>query len=199
MWVIFWLMETISFLFSGIGELLPVEVVYFLTKAYFSVNPSYRSVETSFFVYWKHYFFILRFFLLVETIIGIRRKLIFKDEPYSCQWTPIFFNFFRYFLKWKQFLCIFQQILFPTRRNRFSVQWKQFFLSELFFCEWKTLLELGANQFSRKKNLFSLVDSCQFFTPFFRDPCQYLFSFRLVKTSFPMKSFISATGSGFQG
>ena len=84
MWVIFWLVETISFLFSGIGELLPVEVVYFLTKAYFSVNPSYRPVETSFFVYWKQYFFILRFFLLAETITGIRRKSVFKDEPYSC-------------------------------------------------------------------------------------------------------------------
>ena len=119
MWVIFWLMETISFLFSGIGELLPVEIVYFLTKAYFSVNLSYRPVQTSFFVYCKQYFFILRFFLLAETIIRIRRKSIFKDEPYSCKWTPIFKKFFREFLKWKEFHCIFQQILFLARRNSF--------------------------------------------------------------------------------
>ena len=168
MWGIFQLVETISFLFSGIGELLPVEVVYFLTKAYFSVNPSYRSVETSFFVYWKQYFFILRFFLLAETIIGIRRKSIFKDEPYSCQWTPMFFDFFRYFLKWKQFLSIFQQILFPARRNGFSVQWKQFFFIRAIFCQWKTL-ELGQTSFQKKKHLFLLVDHYQFFLPHFSE------------------------------
>ena len=57
MWLIFWLVETISFLFSGIGEVLQVEVVYFLTTAHFSVNPSYRPVETTFFYLLETVFF----------------------------------------------------------------------------------------------------------------------------------------------
>ena len=46
--------------------------------------------ENEFFVYWKQYCFTLEFFLLVETIVEIWRKSIFKDETYSCWWTQAF-------------------------------------------------------------------------------------------------------------
>ena len=81
------------------NKLLPVKAVYSSTGAYFSVNPSFPTSTNELFVYWKHYCFILRLFLLAETVFEIKGKSIFKDEPYSCYSTPIFFNFFRYFLK----------------------------------------------------------------------------------------------------
>ena len=37
-----------------------------------------------FFVYWKQYYFIPSFFLLIENIIEIQGKSNFKDEPYYC-------------------------------------------------------------------------------------------------------------------
>ena len=40
--------------------------------------------ENEFFVYWKQYFFIPSFFLLMENITEIWAKSNFKDEPYSC-------------------------------------------------------------------------------------------------------------------
>ena len=58
--------------------------------------------------YWKRVFcvlegvfFIPSYFLLMWNITEIWGKSNFKDETYTCQWTPIFFNFFRYFLKRK--------------------------------------------------------------------------------------------------
>ena len=65
------------------SQLLPVEAVYSSTGAYFSVNPSFPTSTNELFVYWKHYCFILRFFLLAETVFEIKGKSIFKDEPYS--------------------------------------------------------------------------------------------------------------------
>ena len=70
--------------FSDSSQLLPVEAVYSSTGAYFSVNPSFPTSTNELFVYWKHYCFILRLFLLAETVFEIKGKSIFKDEPYSC-------------------------------------------------------------------------------------------------------------------
>ena len=76
------------------------------TGTYFLANPSFRQVKTSFFVYGKQCFFIPSIFLLKKNIAEIWGKSNFKDEPYYCQWTPIFFHFFRYFLKWKPCFCL---------------------------------------------------------------------------------------------
>ena len=38
---------------------------------------------------------LFRDFSEVETIIEIRGKSTFKDEPYFCWWTRIFFQFFQ--------------------------------------------------------------------------------------------------------
>ena len=77
---------------SDTSQLLSVEVVYSSTEAYFSANPSFRLVKSSFFVYWKQDCFIVRFFLLAETMIEMRGKSIFKEEPLNT-------NFFRNLLK----------------------------------------------------------------------------------------------------
>ena len=58
---------------------------------------SIRDSGNDFFVYQKHYCVIASFSLLVETIIEVRWKSVFKDEPYSCQRTPIFKIFQRFF------------------------------------------------------------------------------------------------------
>ena len=66
------------------NKLLPAKAVYSSTGVYFSVNPSFPTSTNELFVNWKHYCFILRLFLLAETVFEIKGKSIFKDEPYSC-------------------------------------------------------------------------------------------------------------------
>ena len=147
MWVIFQLVETVSFLFSGIGELLPVEVVYFLTKAFFPVNPSYRSVETSFFVYWKQYFSILRFFLLVETIIGIRRKLIFKKGTIFLLVDTSFFQFFQMFFKVEAVSLYFSTNPFSDQKKQILCLMETIFFIRAIFLRVESIIGIRANQF----------------------------------------------------
>ena len=69
---------------------------------FFNVNISFSqsfilASGNEFFVYWKQYCIIPSFSLLVETTTEIREKSIFKDESYSCWWTPIFWVFQRFF------------------------------------------------------------------------------------------------------
>ena len=121
-----------DFLAGGnfLRHVLPVEEVYSLTGTYFSVSPSLAS-GNEFCVHCKQYFFLIPiFFLLVKTIIEIWGKSIFKDKPFSCQWTPFLFNFFidfesgsNFYVQWER---IFQQIHHPASGNGFPVQWKCF-------------------------------------------------------------------------
>ena len=55
--------------------------------------------EKELFVDWSIFLF-QAFFLLIENITEIWGKSNFKE------WTPMFFDFFRYFLKWKPCFCI---------------------------------------------------------------------------------------------
>ena len=122
----------------------PVEAVFSSTGTYFSANPSFRLVKTSSFVYWKQYFLIPSFFLLMENITETWGKSNFKDEPYSCYWTPIFFDFFRYFLKWKPCFRIvkayFSISFIRQVQTNFLPTETVFFWSELFCCYEKSLV-----------------------------------------------------------
>ena len=92
--------------------------------------------ENDFFFYWKQCFFIPRLFMLLENNIEIWGKSNFNDEPNSCTWTPIFFNFFRYFLKWKPCFCIVKAYFFiffiRVVQTNFLPAETVFFYSELF-------------------------------------------------------------------
>ena len=89
------------------SQLLPVEAVFLSTGTYWK-----RGNEL--FVCWKQYWKLL-------LKLG---KSIFKDKPYSCQWTPIFFNFFQRFFKveaafsYSGNVCL--NILHPTSANGLS-------------------------------------------------------------------------------
>ena len=94
-------METIFFHFLRHQSTAASGSSFFFNWNIFFSQSSIPASENEFFVYWKQCFFIPRFFLLMKNITEICGKSNFKDEPYSCKWTPIFFNFFRYFLKRK--------------------------------------------------------------------------------------------------
>ena len=70
-----------------------MEAVFPLTRTYFLVNRSFRLVEASF-LSAGNAIALLRVF---SAIVEIRRKSIFKYEPYSCYWTPIYLIFFKFF------------------------------------------------------------------------------------------------------
>ena len=76
------------------------------TGTYFSTNPSFQPAKMSFLSTGNIIFLFQVFFLLMENITEIWGKSNFKDVPYSCCWTPTFFDFFRYFLKYKPYFCI---------------------------------------------------------------------------------------------
>ena len=82
--VIFWPVETLFFYFyrqqltDANGSNLFFNWNIFFSQSFVSDNGN------EIFVYWKQYCFIPRFFLLVETIMAIREKSIFKDKPYIC-------------------------------------------------------------------------------------------------------------------
>ena len=94
-------METIFFHFLRHQSTAAIGSSFFFNWNIFFSQSSIPASENEFFVYWKQCFFIPSFFLLMKNITEICGKSNFKDEPYSCKWTPIFFNFFRYFLKRK--------------------------------------------------------------------------------------------------
>ena len=103
------------------SQLLPVEAVFLSTGTYWK-----RGNEL--FVCWKQYWKLL-------LKLG---KSIFKDKPYSCQWTPIFFNFFRDFLKWKQLFRIAETCVsisfIQLVQTDFLPSGNGTFWSGLFFC-----------------------------------------------------------------
>ena len=127
-------------------------------------------MKTSFLSTGNSIFFYSDFFLLMETITEIWGKSNFKDETYSCQWTPIIFDFFRYFLILKpcfrivkayysiSFIRLVQTNFLPTETA--------FFL----FTAILLLLEIISGSF-----------------------------FLRVETSISTKSFILTSGNGFSG
>ena len=94
-------METIFFHFLRHQSTAASGSSFFFNWNIFFSQSFIPASENEFFVYWKQCFFIPSFFLLMENNTEIWGKSNFKEEPYSCTSTPIFFNFFRYFLKWK--------------------------------------------------------------------------------------------------
>ena len=74
---------------------------FFFNQNIFFSKSFIPASKNEFFVYWKQYCFIPRFFLVKGNITEIQGKSNFKEEPYFCQWRPLSFDFSRYFLKWK--------------------------------------------------------------------------------------------------
>ena len=111
--------------------------VFFYWNIFFSQSFIPAS-ENEFFVHWKHCFFIPNFFLLMENSTEIWRKTNFKHERYSSARTPIFFDFFRYFLKWKSSFRIvkayFSISFTRLAQTNFMPAETALFWSELFFC-----------------------------------------------------------------
>ena len=68
---------------------------------FFTLNPSFRLVETSFLSAGNSIFFILRFFQLGETIIKIWGSKVLKTNHIPAGGNH-FFNLLRDFSKWKQ-------------------------------------------------------------------------------------------------
>ena len=69
----------------------------------------------------------------MENITEIWGKSNFKDEPYSCYWTPIFFFLFsQIFFKVEAVLPyikgVFFNILYPASANEFSAYGNSIFL-----------------------------------------------------------------------
>ena len=135
----------------------------------------------------------------------MREKSVFKDEPYSCQFTK-FFGFSRDFLKWKQLRCIvetyFQQILYPAIANGFSVLWKEHFLIIAIFMLVETIIGIRGKHFSKKKLIlaggqliFRLVETV-FFSPFFYRLLPVFY--RLVEKYFSTKLIILVCRNEFQ-
>ena len=114
-----------------------------------------------FLVNYKTFAFIQSFFQLVNTIHEIICQPIFKEGQYSCSLKP-FFKFFAdipaigtaFSGQWKQ---SFDQILHHDYCIQFGVIFEPCaFIQSFFFCCWKVLLKLGANQFS---SIFSVPKS----------------------------------------
>lgn len=76
--------EQIITIFSKNSQLVPVETVFPSTGTYFWGFLPFQFVETNI-LSAGNSIFLFRFFvrLLVETIIEIWEKSVFKDEPYS--------------------------------------------------------------------------------------------------------------------
>ena len=79
------LFRPVEIIFLHFSEILANWSIYF--SQYFIL-----ASEIKFFVYWKQYCFILRFFLLAETMIEMRGKSIFKEEPLDTNFCSSFYE-----------------------------------------------------------------------------------------------------------
>ena len=128
-----------------------MEAVYSSFASYFLVKPSLQLVQTSFFVYWKDCF-ILKFFLLVETIIGILGKQFSTKELNITSAQLIFWlvknHFFLHFSNFsiKPFISSRQKI--PFHQKKWRIRVKNTFISVR-----KTKLTVaGMSESGRKKS-----------------------------------------------
>ena len=99
------------------------------------------------------------FILLLETIIEIREKTVFKDEPYSCKWTPIFWNFQRSFKVGAAFWCsrniFFNKSFIRVAETDFLSSGNSTFWSELFSAFGN---HYRGKQLSKRDSIILLVD-----------------------------------------
>ena len=115
---------------------------------FFTLDPSFRLVETCFLSAGNSIFFILRFFLLGETITKISgsqflQRTIFLLLDTIC--SKIFQSGSSFSVKRKR---DFQKLFHPASRNEFSVSWRQFFYQSYFSASrnhywnyWKTVFK----------------------------------------------------------
>ena len=115
-------------------------------------------------------------------------KSIFKDKPYSCQWTSIFFDSFIDFWKWKQLFRIvetvfFDQSYFSASENHYWNYGKTVFKERAYSCKRTTDFMTNGNHlfFSIFQRLLPvIVYFCRQWKRTFRQNP----SFRLVETDF---------------
>ena len=96
------------------------------------LSQCFISASKNEFFFFLTVFFIPNFFLLIENITEISEETNVKDEPYSCRWTLIFFDFFEILLKVEAVLLysksVFFNILYPASGNEFSAYGNIIFL-----------------------------------------------------------------------
>ena len=123
------------------------------------------------------------FFCKCKLLFKLGGSQFFKDEPYSCQWTP-FVSIFQRFFK--------VEAAFPYSGN--------LFLNILHLPGVETIIGIRRTLFREKELIlasrqlfFWLVEII--FSPFCGDPCHF---FRLVEKYFSRKSLFLASENGVQ-
>ena len=113
-------------------------------KAVFHLARTYWKRGNEVFICFLSIVLFRDFFCKWKLLLKLRRSQFFKDEPYSCQQTPIF-SIIQRFFKVEAALPysgnLFFNILHTAGTNGYSAQWKQYFWSVLFYCQQKPLLE----------------------------------------------------------
>ena len=170
-------METIFFHFLRHQSTAASGSSFFFNWNIFFSQSSIPASENEFFFYWKQCYFIPSFFLPMKNITEICGKSNFKDEPYSCKWTPIFFNFFRYFWKRKPCFRIVKayfsisltrlgQTNFPPVETVFFVRAILLLFFSVFFFFFPSIGNVYFNKilhYGRWKQIFRLVEIGFFF------------------------------------
>ena len=129
-----------------------MEVAFLYCKNVFSIS-FIRLVQTDFLPSGNSIFLVRAIFLLVETIIGIRRKQFSKKEIILVSGQLIF---------WLVETTFSTKSLIPTSGNGFSGQWKPFSFVQRFLFQVETVT-LSESQFSDQwKPIFWLVETIFF-------------------------------------
>ena len=106
------------------------------------------------------YFLILScfFFCKWRLLLKLDGSQIFKDESYSCQWTPIFSIFQIFFKMEAAFPCsgnVVFNILHPASASRLSAYLKQHFLVSAISLLVETIIGIKRKQFWEKEVIFA--------------------------------------------
>ena len=139
-------------------------------------------------------------FLLVVTILKIKCRPIFKKEHYCCSLKPFSWGFAdipgsgsRFFwLVQTEFSSNPSSLLVYTDFGLIS---NHVLLFRAFFCCWKALLKLDANQFS---SIFLVSNSGSNYSGQCKQIFYRMFSFRRVEQALSLKTFFPNSNPGFQ-
>ena len=124
-------------IFLDSSQLLTLEVALHLTRTYWK-----RGNEV--FIRFLSIVLFRVFSCKWKLLLKLGGNQFFKNEPYSCQWKPIFSIFQRFFKLEATFPYsgnVFFNIFYPASANRFSAQWKQYCLVSAILLLQEPLLE----------------------------------------------------------
>ena len=94
------------------------------------------------------------FYCKWKLLLKLGESQFFKDKPYSCQWTPIFSIFQRFFKVEAAFPYsgnVFFNIFHPASANGFSAKWKHYFLVSAISLLVETMIGIRRKQFWEKE------------------------------------------------